>query len=113
MHNRKNEKWISTYIFFKTGASSGISLRLLFFPLSLSFKITGYNEKLVVSNKSLSLQAPAILVDQKQPHIKHVFFNKVHEKSPCDVINLFSFRGVFQVFIILYILNMNFFTCNF
>ena len=27
-----------------------------------------YNEKLVVSNKSLSLKAPAISVDKKQPH---------------------------------------------
>ena len=57
---------MDTYLYlFKITASSAVSPRLLFLPLLL--KITGYNEKLVVSNKSLSLKAPAISVQQKQP----------------------------------------------
>ena len=53
--------------FFKITTSSAVSLPLLFLRLSLSFKITDYNEKRVVSNKSLSLKATATSVDQKQP----------------------------------------------
>ena len=37
------------------------------FATSTSFKITDYYEKLVVSNKSLSLKASTISVDQRQP----------------------------------------------
>ena len=52
---------MDTYLYLiKITASSAVSPRLLFLPLLL--KITGYNEKLVVSNKSLSLKAPAISV---------------------------------------------------
>ena len=42
-----------------------MSLRILFLPLLLSFKTTSYNEKLVVSTKSLSLKAPAISEDHR------------------------------------------------
>ena len=45
-----------SYTFFKIAVSSALSLRLLFLPHSPSFKITDYNEKLVVSYKSLSLK---------------------------------------------------------
>ena len=55
------------YFFLKNSASSVVSICLLFLPLLLSFKKTDYNKKLVVSNKSLSIKAPAISVDQKQP----------------------------------------------
>ena len=60
MHNRKTETWIPTYVFLKITVSSAASIRLLFLPLLLNFEITNYNEKLVVSNKSLSLKVPAI-----------------------------------------------------
>ena len=67
MHIGKIGKWIPSNIFLKGTASSVLSLCLLFSPLLLSFKITDYNEKFVVSDKSLSLKAPAISIDQKQP----------------------------------------------
>ena len=63
MRNRKIENGCLP-IFFKnyccgvTYVTSVVSLRLMFFPYLLKFKITDYNEKLAVSNKSLSLKVP-------------------------------------------------------
>ena len=45
---------------FKITASSAVSLCLLFLRLLKQLIIMRYNEKLVVSNKSLSLKAPTI-----------------------------------------------------
>ena len=53
--------------FLKITLSSAVSLCLLFLSFLLSFKITDYNEKLVISKKSLSLKALVISVDEKQP----------------------------------------------
>ena len=60
MRNRKIEKRISTYIFLKVTASFAVSLRLLFLPLVLSYKITDFHMNLVSSSKSLSPKSPAI-----------------------------------------------------
>ena len=85
MKNLKKLK--NGYLPFLITASSAVSLRLLFLPLLLSFKITDYNEKLVVSNKSVSTKASAISVDRSSH--EEVFgktgiltiFSKIHEKS--------------------------------
>ena len=58
---------MDTYLYFSKNYSfiCGVTSFTIFATL-ISFKITDYNEKLVVSNKSLSLKATVNSVDQKQ-----------------------------------------------
>ena len=65
MHNRKIEKRIAAYILFKNYCFIwGVTLFTIFITFA-QFKITDYKAELVVTNKSLSLKAPTISVDQK------------------------------------------------
>ena len=65
MHNRKIEKRIAAYILFKNYCFIwGVTLFIIFITFA-QFKITDYKAELVVTNKSLSLKAPTISVDQK------------------------------------------------
>ena len=59
---------MDTYLHFLKKLLLDLRCRLLFLPILLSFKITDFNEELVVSYKSLSLKTPDISVGQKQPH---------------------------------------------
>ena len=70
MHNRKIEngclhRFFKNYCCGVTYVTSVVSLRLMFFPYLLSFKITDYNEKLAFSNKSLSLKVPRRIENTK------------------------------------------------
>ena len=65
MNNRKIEKRIAAYVLFKNYYFiCGVTLFTIFITFA-QFKITDYKEEPVVTNKSLSLKAPAISVDQK------------------------------------------------
>ena len=80
-------------IFFLITVSIAVSLRLVYLPLLLSFKVTDYSQKLVVSNNSLSLKAPAISVDQKQ-HVELfcktgilIIFNKIRNQRHFSILH--------------------------